>query len=256
MFYLFRKSLTQLPGMCDEVTFAGDKIRICAGRIKTIIFDVTFEKILSHLKDILSQNEVKGTETILMVGGFSESSLLQEAIKRRFPRLSVIIPEDAGLAVLMGAVLYGHHPSAIVTRVSRYTYGVKTYRIFDPAVHPCSRKVTIGGRDVCGGCFDKHVEIGQAVQVGMSFRESRYCPPCRDDRGMAIKLYTSDHRDPKFVDEYGCCQIGSLEIDFSDIANPDNRCACVKLIYGKTELGVEARCKSGDVIRAAFKFLE
>jgi hypothetical protein len=37
----------------------------------------------------------------------------------------VIIPEDAGLAVLKGAVQFGFNPKVINPRISRFTYGVK-----------------------------------------------------------------------------------------------------------------------------------
>jgi hypothetical protein len=38
----------------------------------------------------------------------------------------VIIPEDAGLAVLKGAVQFGFNPKVINPRISRFTYGVST----------------------------------------------------------------------------------------------------------------------------------
>jgi hypothetical protein len=43
-----------------------------------------------------------------MVGGFSESTILQEHIKKGFPDKNLFIPKEAGLAVLKGAVIFGH----------------------------------------------------------------------------------------------------------------------------------------------------
>jgi hypothetical protein len=37
-----------------------------------------------------------------MVGGFSESPMLRDAVERAFPNHSLIIPQEAGLAVLRG----------------------------------------------------------------------------------------------------------------------------------------------------------
>jgi molecular chaperone DnaK (HSP70) len=51
-----------------------------------------------------------------MVGGFSESQMLQEHVKSTFPHKTVIIPEDAGLAVLKGAVQFGFNPKVINPR--------------------------------------------------------------------------------------------------------------------------------------------
>ena len=57
--------------------------------------------------------------------------MLQEAVREAFSELKVIVPQDAGLAVLKGAVLYGHEPKTISARVCKYTYGIKTKRKFN-----------------------------------------------------------------------------------------------------------------------------
>jgi hypothetical protein len=44
------------------------------------------------------------------------------SIKSFFPNYRVIVPEDVELAVLKGAVLFGHKPDYIVARITRYTY--------------------------------------------------------------------------------------------------------------------------------------
>ncbi|KAH3822080.1 hypothetical protein DPMN_123850 [Dreissena polymorpha] len=62
-------------------------------------------------------------ETILMVGGYSESPILQEAIKKKFPNIKIIVPPDAGLAVIKGAVIVGHCPIVNKESLSTYTYG-------------------------------------------------------------------------------------------------------------------------------------
>lgn len=61
---------------------------------------------------------------ILMVGGFSESCIFQEALRDAFPNCQVVVPEEAGLAVLRGAVLLGFYSGTKPCRVSRHTYGV------------------------------------------------------------------------------------------------------------------------------------
>lgn len=49
-----------------------------------------------------------------MVGGFSESPFMQAAFLNAFSDKRVIVPEEAGLAVLKGAVMFGHEPCAIL----------------------------------------------------------------------------------------------------------------------------------------------
>ncbi|CAG2202057.1 unnamed protein product [Mytilus edulis] len=55
-------------------------------------------------------SEVSDIQQIIMVGGFAECELVQKAMEDRFPNIEIFLPEKAGLAVLKGAVMYGHQP--------------------------------------------------------------------------------------------------------------------------------------------------
>lgn len=70
-----------------------------------------------------------------MVGGFSESVILQEAVKNVFPGRNVIIPAEPGLVVVKGAVAFGHDPSLISSRISKYTYGTNIIEDFRADEH-------------------------------------------------------------------------------------------------------------------------
>ncbi|WAR26713.1 HS12A-like protein [Mya arenaria] len=106
-------------------------------------------------------------EAIVLVGGFSNSSLLQQSIKSRFVRHTIIIPNDADLVVLKGAVIFGHKPELITQRVSKYTYGLRMKMPFVDNVHKESYKVIReDGKVCCGNCFDIHITVGQCLFVG------------------------------------------------------------------------------------------
>ena len=47
------------------------------------LFEKALKSIGDHLQELLRRPECRGANTILMVGGFSESPLLQEFIKDR-----------------------------------------------------------------------------------------------------------------------------------------------------------------------------
>ena len=76
----------------DKITFAGDKLRVQPEQIKAL-FSETCDKIVQHLAEIFDQDAVKGTDTILMVGGFLESKILQHTIRTSFPDKKIIISE-------------------------------------------------------------------------------------------------------------------------------------------------------------------
>ena len=174
----FSRNLMGKEELSQVVTFAGDKLRIQPDKVKAL-FTETCEQIVSHLKTIFRLPDVQDVGTILMVGGFSESPMLQEMIKKSFTNKKVIIPVDAGLAVLKGAVIYGHNPTAILSRVSKHTYGIKMYGPFITGNHEEFRKVILDGIPKCKGIFDKQIEIDQQVEENMEFGEHTYVPSTR-----------------------------------------------------------------------------
>jgi len=240
-------------GVVDKtVSYTGDKLRLTPERAIGI-FKPTCDQIVQHLKTIFENPSVKGTDAILMVGGFSESKMLQIAIKENFRDKRIIIPEEAGLAVLKGAVIFGHNPSAIVARRAKFTYGTDICKDFDQAVHELKRLTIIGGMPKCGGIFDKHVEIDQKVNVGMEFKEKIYTPVLASSTRMGMNMYTSNDKNPKYVSEDKL--LGKLSIQLLEGGIADKEVA-VTLKYGETELGVSAKVvKTGQVVKATFNFL-
>ena len=63
--------------------WTGDKIRVNK-EICFKFFDEAMKSIGNHMEALLKRPECKGADTILMVGGFSESPLLQDYIRKRW----------------------------------------------------------------------------------------------------------------------------------------------------------------------------
>lgn len=134
-----KTAITSKPKYKNKLTWTGDKLRMNAELTKAL-FDESCKKVVDHLKQLFRHSTVKDVSTILLVGGFAESPMLQVAIREAFKEKKIIVPQDAGLAVLKGAVLYGHQPKTISARICKYTYGVRTTLEFDSAIHPKSKK--------------------------------------------------------------------------------------------------------------------
>ena len=79
--YIYR--LYIVTGMAD---WMGDKMRV-KKEICFNFFERALESIGDHLEELMKKPECSGADTILMVGGFSESPLLQEHIKKRYMKL-------------------------------------------------------------------------------------------------------------------------------------------------------------------------
>ena len=232
----------------------GDKVRYEASLIQSL-FKKSVDKTVSHVQSLLRDKNARDVKAILMVGGFSESPMLQDVIKKAFPRLKIIIPKEASSAILRGAVIFGHNPTSITQRVLKKTYGIKTTRPFNEAIHDEKYKIQcpIGFR--CDNIFSKHVENGQSVEVGEALPEQCYEPIYHNQKIMAVNVYASDLKDPKYTDQ-GCQDLGTLDVDISDVPGDLDRRVFVKLMFGDTELKATARIeKTGQAVSTTFDFL-
>lgn len=96
----------------DDITFIGDKMRLNADIVKGF-FSKAINYIVEHIEQLLLCPGVSNADHILMVGGFSESPMLQNAVKTAFHTKKVIVPDDAAFAVLKGALIISHEYSIV-----------------------------------------------------------------------------------------------------------------------------------------------
>lgn len=235
-----------------KVAWLNDKMRIESDIFKSL-FKPCCDRIVEHIKKLLQDPQLKGTNTFLMVGGFSESSMLQDAIQKALPGKKVIIPDEAGLAVLKGAVIFGHRPVAITSRVAKYTYGINISPPYDPSIHPPDKKVEVGGMERCRDVFKIYIQEGETVRVGEA-KSGKHITIKAGQREMLLKIFASPKKNPKFVDEDDCEYLGRLVVNLPDC---DEKIRVeVDMMFGETELTVEAQELSTHTkYRAYFDFL-
>ncbi|KAH3834064.1 hypothetical protein DPMN_107382 [Dreissena polymorpha] len=233
---------------------AGDKLRLDAD-IMSSFFTTSLLNIVEHLSDLLQKPECKGVEAILMVGGYSESILLQDAIKQQFPHVKILVPPEAGLAVLKGAVIYGHCPSAITERVSKYTYGISTTETFDKNKHPWSkREVFSDGTIRCVDVWSVIVTAGDKLVVGEAQNEREYFPVYEDQEFLHLPIFVTSDKDPKFTTDVGSKKVGSVTVPVS--GSGTDRSVGVRMIFGGTEITVECVEKAtGKITQLDIAFL-
>ncbi|KAL5016488.1 hypothetical protein ScPMuIL_006077 [Solemya velum] len=246
------------------VSVSKDKMIIQASEMKKC-FEKAISSITEHLKEILFKPEMLNVNSILMVGGFSESILLQTAVADTFPEMRLVVPQEAGSAVLKGAVIYGHRPHIISERKCKYTYGLRIYSKFQKGVHDPSKKHIANGVDICEDIFSKHVEIGQTLRVGEVQSSQFYRPTWPDQKAMYFEVYASTDRQgqscmnaPIYVTDPSCIKLGKLMVPMNDVTGGENRGVRVCMFYSGTELGVEATGETDGAagnVRALFDFL-
>lgn len=92
------------------ISMWGDKMRINSDIIHNL-FKPTIDNIIVLMENVLTDyKDAHNVKEIFMVGGFSECSLVQDALGRTFSNNNIVFPEQPELVVIKGAVLFGHQP--------------------------------------------------------------------------------------------------------------------------------------------------
>ncbi|CAG2224154.1 unnamed protein product [Mytilus edulis] len=136
----------------EHLRLKRDKLSIAGSLVETF-FTETIQMIIDEVLSILKHERCSDVSAIMMAGGFSEADTLQNAIKKQFQSLEVFIPTDGALAVLKGAVIYGHNPSIVSMRVCYHTYGIHVEKEFDSSIHDPKKKINHDGIMRCANIF-------------------------------------------------------------------------------------------------------
>ncbi|KAH3843689.1 hypothetical protein DPMN_117217 [Dreissena polymorpha] len=248
----FQSALHETP-FEGKVQCIADKFIIVEELAKTF-FDDTIEQIVITADNLLKK--VPNMNSIILVGGFSESPYLKSVMRRRFGDM-ITIPLEPSQAVLNGAVVYGHRPLAIAERVCKYTYGIGRMMKFKPH-HPAHRKVKIDGLDYCDGIFNKHIEVGTKIRVAEDAEKAvvhKYFPTTTAMKQAVLDVYASPFKDPMFVDDHGCQLVGLIKLDIDSHGDIYSE-LLVKMMFGGTELQVQVTdVKNNKITNASFGFL-
>lgn len=219
----------------DQIIVRCDKMRI-----KLTLFETFFQPpcsgIIKHMEQLFQSSNVRDVKNILMVGGFSESWILQECIRTAFPDRQVIVPKEAGLAVLRGAVMFGFSPNTVTSRIAKYTYGVDKNVAFNPAIHKESKREIIEGVEYCTGIFDTHVRAGEKIDIDEEPAKRYYIPVTPKQSFVSFRIYLSEESCPKYVDQ--CKLLGKMVVNVP--VGSKNRMVYATMTFGRTELTVEA----------------
>lgn len=237
-----------------QLNWTGDKLRVEPDVIRDM-FKLSAESIVTHIKELLQKPECRNVSTLLMVGGFSECVIIQNAIKSNFPDKRIIIPEDAGLAVVKGAVLFGYDPFIIKSRKAQYSYGIATSRNFRRG-DPDSKRSVVRGMDKCCDVFSKHVTINDTMAVDSPLEPQTYSPLHANSEKVVVKIFTCTEEDPRYTTDATCNYLGKIDVPLSP-GSDEHTNIDVRMAYGGTEITVEASEQpSGMPLQASFDFLD
>lgn len=238
----------------DSISVSGQQ-KLCVNPQKfRDLFKPTINSLLKHLDQLFRHPKVSDIQHIIMVGGFSECELVQKEMKDKFPKKKIIIPEEAGLAVLKGAVLYGYQPEKINKRILKKTYGIQSWPEWDSEVHPETKRVRIDGTDRCKDVFYKFAVKGEKVEAGHSYGQIfQALKP--DERTLECTVYISDDTNPRYVTDPSCQRLGNLIVPLPPLQKGQSLEIEETMIFGGTELLFRAKnMKTGEIYETQFQF--
>ena len=203
------------------------------------LFTAAIENTIKLIGDMLKrEKKLKNLDYIFLVGGFGECALLQEECMRVFSEKSkVLVPISAQLAVLKGAVTFGHEPWQIRSRVARRTYGCQTEVPFVEGKHKPEKMKEEDGQKKCFDIFKVLVKKDEEVELGKT--KSFKCKPAKSEgKKLDVDIYSTDKDDVVYVDEEGVEKLGQIRLENKDGSLSSN--LEIRMTFGFTELLMEA----------------
>ncbi|XP_074677822.1 heat shock 70 kDa protein 12B isoform X2 [Strix aluco] len=228
------------------------------------LFQPTITQIIKHIDDLLKKPEVQGIKFLFLVGGFAESAMLQRAVQAAFGlTCRVIIPQDVGLTILKGAVLFGLDPTIVRVRRSPLTYGVGVLNKFVEGKHPREKLLVKEGKNWCTDIFEKFVSVDQSVALGEVVQRS-YCPARPGQRKTIINIYCCATDDVVYITDPGVRKCGTISLELEALGDNGGgggpararREIRASMQFGDTEIKVTAMdTRTAKTVRATIDFL-
>ena len=220
----------------EQLRFKRDKLTINS-ELFMDMFKEPIQNIIHAIRTIFQHERCSDVSAIMMVGGFSEADVLQNVVRKAFSDIEVFIPVDGSLSVLKGAVIYGHNPDVVSSRVCNFTYGIDVMAHFDPEIHSLEKQSEVDGELMCTDIFDTLFTIDEEVKVGdtrsievyKSYRtpEIQY----RRSRDLEVDIYVCDRADPFYSTDEGCRHHATI------VVNPPSG-QWPKITHGRVELQI------------------
>lgn len=244
------KQLVEASPHANKVKVRTGKIIFEKEMIETL-FEETVKKSFSVMDELLRIGSQ--VQDIILVGGFAESGILQKKFQEKYQKYRVIIPTDPGLAVLKGAVIFGHKSHIIKSRVCPHTYGVEVLQ-FGSTTDTKMKKKVISGITFCSGGLKTIVTKGTRFKVE-ELADLEVVSPSNRERRLFLRFYQTDNPSIEDVTEDDC--IGRVNLRFGEA--PEKIPVLLRIVFkfGEIEMYVSANTKRNSLsVRSDMNFMD
>ena len=187
---------------------------VIANSIVKSWFMESVNSIVSEVKRINSRYRLEG---IFVVGGFSQCTLLKDALRDEFEQDKIAFPGNSSLAIVQGAAKYGPNPRALKSRKSPATYGIGTATKFKDGVHNEKYKFVTEstGEYYCNHIFAKYVTIDDSLSTDNPFVKV-FIPLEISNTSFSVPVYASTDTDPFYTTEESCVLLDTLIVSLPE----------------------------------------
>lgn len=227
--------------------------------MKNKIFAPTLNKLVEKVEEIFrklpDRYSKKKCDIMFLVGGFSESSVLRERIRKRFASEvengTIVMPQVPSAAIVEGAASFGRNPSVIRSRRSRLTYGSSCSRPFEEGIDPESKKFWASdlGRNQCNNRFTRFISAGDEIDIDKPEKRI-YTALERNSTKAHFTFYSTPKQDARYTDESHLTEHKSIELPMPNTTGGIDRQIEITMYFGRTEIEVVAKdLTSGTVVK-------
>lgn len=230
----------------DSVTFKRNMLCIQLSVFKTF-FQKTINNVLKFIEEILAETDAKD---VIIIGKYAESKLIQDSLLERFKTYRIFIPSEAGLAVLKGAVYFGHIPNTKSMRYARFTYGVGINGQYSSEEDDHGKQIDIEGLPISKNDFYPLVRYGQQIETGFEYDVSHSLKTKIEK--VQCELYVSGQENS--TDKKGSKLLGKLVVKLPSEENDTK----IKegIVFDETEIIFRVRLDSGHLFETSFDMLD
>ena len=197
------------------------------------LFQPVINGIVSHIAGLLCKPALSNLSHLFLVGGFAESAILQDEMKKAYSsRYKILTPRNAGIAVVQGATMFGKKPSIVSSRKMASTYGFRTNCRFDPDKHPANKKTFYDGVAFCKDIFEVVVKEDESIKTGEKKQFSQF-PTCKDQPRLRFSFFGSSKPNVEYTTDPGVGSlIGEMIVDSPDTTKGTDRPITLTLHFG------------------------
>ena len=219
------------------IKFTNGMLRLTGETIKKMYSEV-IQDIGNHIGELLRDVNGDVISKMFVVGAFAESAYIQDFLTSTFSgSMDVLIPEEAGMCVMRGAVLFGNDTKTITSRIARFNYYTACYLPFDIDKHDPSRKIRKEKEDEVR-VLDRLIFKGQRMNVD-DVVERKYTAGYETGTTFYFPLYCNDGVTTDDPDHPSVTLLEELKFESPNVSNPDRQIKYL-IRFGGTDISMTA----------------